>query len=478
MIFFILIAGFVLRIISLNQSLWLDEAINVLAVRDNPFVYTISQYPRYDFHPPGYFAILWVWTHLFGYSEVAVRLPSVIFGLLTVWLVYLIARKLISETFGLWSSVLCAVNPLLVYYSQEARPYVFAAFSVCLSFYYFLKLLKDEQNSLLGYTLSLLLLFTSDYLAYFVIPAQGLYIVLERSSKLTKQFLKSLISPMLLLMIWSPYFFSQLGNGLATARELSTWRIVVGKTGVYPLILTYVKFIIGRISLINKGMYLAIFLIPGMLFGYLLLKGSKNEAQLLFGPTRAGSVNKLLLLWLIFPVLTTWTISFIVPIFDYFRVLFAVPAFLLIIVLGIDQIKSRYKNLVLVLVVFFEVMFTSVYLTNPQFWREDWRSLASFLDKVDDGLVVLESSGNFAPLRYYANKDLPITGGLINIPTQNLRDVKGDFGEAKNVYLVNYLVDITDPNRLLRQKLLQLNYKLENTYNFNGVGFVYLYSKL
>ena len=79
MIWVILLLGLILRTVSLNQSLWLDEAINTLAVRDYSLIDLVAQYAKADFHPPGWFIILWFWTKLFGYSEIAVRIPSIIF---------------------------------------------------------------------------------------------------------------------------------------------------------------------------------------------------------------------------------------------------------------------------------------------------------------------------------------------------------------------------------------------------------------
>src|SRR5437867_234423 len=110
MIWFILTSGFFLRIISLNQSLWLDEAINVLAAQNFSLLRMITEYAKADFHPPGFFIIIWVWTKLFGIEEVSVRIPSVIFGVLTIYIVYLLGQKLHSKTLGLLSALALAIN--------------------------------------------------------------------------------------------------------------------------------------------------------------------------------------------------------------------------------------------------------------------------------------------------------------------------------------------------------------------------------
>lgn len=57
-----------------------------------------------DVYPPLYYFILHYWVALFGTSEVAVRLLSVLFGVLAIPIIYLLGRLLFKEEVGL-----CAV---------------------------------------------------------------------------------------------------------------------------------------------------------------------------------------------------------------------------------------------------------------------------------------------------------------------------------------------------------------------------------
>src|SRR5579884_1198622 len=121
MIFLILLVSLILRLITLNQSLWLDESINVLAGKSLGFWQFVSAYPTGDFHPPLYFGILWIWERLFGYSEIAVRFPSVFLGVASIYLTFLLGKELFNKKVGLISALLTALGPILVFYSQEAR---------------------------------------------------------------------------------------------------------------------------------------------------------------------------------------------------------------------------------------------------------------------------------------------------------------------------------------------------------------------
>ena len=78
-----------------------------------------------DKHPPGHVLLLHFWIRLFGESESSVRIPSVLAGIAAVYALYRLGRTLVSERVGLVAAGLCAVSQMPVYYSQDARAYIF-----------------------------------------------------------------------------------------------------------------------------------------------------------------------------------------------------------------------------------------------------------------------------------------------------------------------------------------------------------------
>ena len=91
MIIIIIIVALILRVINLDQSLWLDEAINVNNATNLDYKTLVLNYSLGDFHPPLFHVVLKTWILLFGNSEIAVRSPSIIFAIFSILLVYLIA---------------------------------------------------------------------------------------------------------------------------------------------------------------------------------------------------------------------------------------------------------------------------------------------------------------------------------------------------------------------------------------------------
>ncbi len=110
------------------QSLWYDEWLTAEATSGGVRDLVRHVATREGITPP-YFAVMWVWARLFGDGEAALRSFSVVVGVATVPLAYAIARELGQQRrVARAAALLVAVNPMLIWYSQEARPYSLLAF--------------------------------------------------------------------------------------------------------------------------------------------------------------------------------------------------------------------------------------------------------------------------------------------------------------------------------------------------------------
>ncbi len=109
-----------------EQSFWLDEGYTVRLVRMS-FGGMLRTIPRTESTPPLYYALAWVWTHVFGASEFGLRSLSALAGIATVPVAYAAARRLAGTRAAAICGLLLAVSPLMVWFSQEARAYALAA---------------------------------------------------------------------------------------------------------------------------------------------------------------------------------------------------------------------------------------------------------------------------------------------------------------------------------------------------------------
>ena len=90
---------------------------------DGSLADVFSTVPESERTPPLYYALAWLWTQVFGTGEVGVRSFSAVLGTATILVAFLGVRRLFGERVGLAAAALVAVNPLLVWNSQDARSY-------------------------------------------------------------------------------------------------------------------------------------------------------------------------------------------------------------------------------------------------------------------------------------------------------------------------------------------------------------------
>jgi len=115
--------GLALRLSGVGrESLWFDEAMTVTLARGS-FASVLDHVATQENHPPLYFALVWAWMKLFGGGEMPARLLSVASGALAIVPAHFLARRLFDRRVANVAALLVATSQILVYYSQEARPY-------------------------------------------------------------------------------------------------------------------------------------------------------------------------------------------------------------------------------------------------------------------------------------------------------------------------------------------------------------------
>ena len=131
------VAAAVLRFAGIgHQSYWYDEAFTVTLVHQSPG-HMLGLLPRTELTPPLYYCVAWVWARIFGFGEAGLRSLSAVAGVATIPAIYGAAAKLISRRAGLVAAALACFNPLLIWYSQEARSYSLLVLMATLSLFAF-----------------------------------------------------------------------------------------------------------------------------------------------------------------------------------------------------------------------------------------------------------------------------------------------------------------------------------------------------
>jgi uncharacterized membrane protein len=129
MLALVLLLAVFLRLIALgSRTLWYDEAFAVLFSEKglSAMLYgtlTSSGGSAADVHPLLYYTSLGAWMSAFGENPAAVRLFSVLCGVATIAVLYVLVRDLFGERTGILAALITALAPFDVQYSQEARMY-------------------------------------------------------------------------------------------------------------------------------------------------------------------------------------------------------------------------------------------------------------------------------------------------------------------------------------------------------------------
>jgi uncharacterized membrane protein len=120
----ILFLGFIIRLYHFSSfSLSNDELSAIYRLHFDNLHDLFIQGVGIDFHPAGVQIFLYYWTHIFGTSVAAIRIPFIIAGTLAILFIYLFSRRWFGSTPSLLSAAGLAFLSFPIMYSQIARPY-------------------------------------------------------------------------------------------------------------------------------------------------------------------------------------------------------------------------------------------------------------------------------------------------------------------------------------------------------------------
>jgi len=454
MIVIIVFVGLIFRLILSNQSFWMDEGASIMAAR-----VTLSHFfnLQNDFHPPLYYLFLKLWLPIAGNSEWLIRLPDILIGTASIFLVYLLGKSIFGKTskLPLLIAMFLALNPFHVYYTQELRMYNLSTFFVLLSW---LALLKNKYI-FVGIA-NLLSIFTF-YGAGFNFISQGIYLLFSNRKHIWK-FIASFLPTVLGFVFWWPVFFAQIVTGGYLRNSLPGWDLISGSTTAKSLLLIPIKFIIGRVNLEPQTIYFVgggLLLITFSFFVLLSLRDKKSKP-----------------LWFFFltPIVLATLISIKTPILGYWRYLYILPAFISLVAVGIWQLPLKLRNISVFFVCLVFISANLYFWFTPRFQREDWRGFTRFING-KKALVILPFSGVFAPLTFYQ------TDAFYYPAQENLGTVDPNLSDKllpltkkyKTIYVMEYLSDLSDPSRKILNTVRELKQKEKAVYNFNNLGQVY-----
>ena len=139
---------------------------------------TLQWHYFHEPHAPAFYYLGWVWTRIFGTGLTALRMPSILFGVATVWLTFLVGNRVYGRRVGWIAAILLTLNGHHVEWSQMARMYAMGTFVGMASVLVWVRLLRAQHPrpvEELAYLGLLTLALYTQYLLWTLVAAQMIY---------------------------------------------------------------------------------------------------------------------------------------------------------------------------------------------------------------------------------------------------------------------------------------------------------------
>lgn len=419
-----------------------------------------------DFRPAGYHYLDIPFIALFGLNGLAVRLPSAIFGVLSVLVLYFLVQEFFeNRVISILSAFLLAFLPWDINISRATSEGVVASFFVLLGLYFFIRWMKKRKtiSRELGFSLLFLLLSFFFYHAhrYFVVlffPALLLFSFNSYSPSQNKRKAAFFLYGLLLVAL---FFFLSIGKGTGRASEVSVLSIPGGsqqlkqamdEEGIQNPLITrfynnklfyytrfittfYTQHLTGDFLFVNTGLPVRykipftgnLYLIeaPFLLFGLaiFLVEGIKSKKYVYLIP----------LAWFLIapiPAGLTWE-----DLPNVQRASLMIPAIVIAVAFGFYESLQLIKNnkIKKIFVVFCLLFFLQnfLYFQHNYFWRskvhEPWHRSASEKELIDaiemnknkykEIVMTTEHNNNFIFYLFYTKFD-PATYQKLGSPRE------------------------------------------------------------
>lgn len=212
-------------------------------------------------------------------NETIVRLPSVIFGVISIILLYILAEKLFSQSAAIISSIFLSLSSLHLVVSTEARTYSLFVMLTILSFYIFHKIVFENCSSKkiwILYTITNLLLIYSHLTATLAVLIQFLIInIVPLTKQIKKQwYISQIIAGFLWLFWFIPSVLSKLNLNIGSA-----WYFSSTPEGTFPIGNLLLLPFIGTLSNSITNTLFLIILFIGVYFFIQDIKSASDDKR-------------------------------------------------------------------------------------------------------------------------------------------------------------------------------------------------------
>lgn len=399
--------GLIIRLAyaAFSHDFWLDEAFNYFIAQNNigGILYALS----YDNWPPLYTLLMGFWQKIAS-SAFLIRLPSVIFGTLTLPTIWAIGKILFNRKVANISLLLASFSPPLVYFSSENRPFALFGLLATLTILIYLKLSKKPS-------LSNLFFFTATGIASLYTHYFGTLAILALivggffSKRWRVKFSYLLASILMMAVFFSPWLIYIFFRDKPVCLCLEPF-LGLGATLAFMFLGGGGFITLKRFFEPTTPLFLRLFLTVFLAFSTFIFLWSIKF-------TKEPKI-KFLTICFFLPVLFVFLASFFKPLFSVRSFIFLVPTFLILIAYSLDKIAKQIRFKWLFIIYIVSSAFVVFLTTQRLFFNQEplWQTstlLASFPHQ--NTQIVHANLYTYLPSLYY-NPDLNQTVLPPNLP--------------------------------------------------------------
>ncbi|MBS3139031.1 glycosyltransferase family 39 protein [Candidatus Woesearchaeota archaeon] len=375
----IVLLGTALRFYDIGaESLWTDEMLSVDHARQPSVGEVIEHVRAKEAAPPLHYVFLHYWVMAFGDSDVSVRVPSVIFSIASIILLYVIVKLFFSERTALIAAFLFTISMQQVLYAQEARLYSMFMFIALLATYGFIRaFVMSSPSHHVMYFIALTMVLYTNYLTIVLVVFYGLVLFWKNKEKKKWSLYTSLA--LLLSVPLVPFAFQQFVRANSGLEE-----VLLG-FGMPQFIASLGLFVFALPSIAACALLILV----------IALKKQIKNVRL---PSRFF-VALVAFLCAVYAYLSVYPLSlFMIPLIrvpitnSYFLIrhsLFLAPLLYGYIAWKTDTLRKNYVILVLVMIVVTQMFALGVYYTTAT--KPDWKGAMASIG--DGALVLLDRGG-------------------------------------------------------------------------------------
>ncbi|HHT9124391.1 MAG TPA: glycosyltransferase family 39 protein [Candidatus Brocadiia bacterium] len=417
--------------------------------------------------PMLFFISVHCWQLLAGSSEFALRLPSAIFGILSVFVIFKLASLIFDKKTALIGALLLAVNPEHFFFSCSLKAYTLTTLLALTSLYLLLRALKGHRTILwIAFCISNVMLLYTHNSAVFIVLTELFFMAVVFYRKRKYPWL--IYSAMgIIFTLLAVLFFAQKVHTEAFSKPefiepptIGTFLNVLSSfvAGFYIMMPKRGIIFADAIRFDNQGAYIEALSLPVrisiltffcilLLFGiykYFWRQTTSDEPQPLIKSGASDRYKPLIYGWGAIPILAAYASSFLFwPTFGPTRYhLFWSCLILLLIAKGIsstpDLIRGKLRFIcpIILIVICIHLFPIITAESNPR--RLDWKGVANYIEETaSDGETVHFLFKEFAskPIKYYYKKDIYI--GLNEVFKKITPNIGGNW--SKGVFLIEVI---------------------------------------